>query len=92
MLPTALFFPQITNESKTRIEPINASNAMMNLLRQSWWLCYDPLAARQHAQTLTQMTYQCQSFRVFAGHDLLFEPELAGELFRAAITSKKYDQ
>ena len=55
-LPGALFFPQITNETKTRIEPISASTAMMNLLRQFWWLCYDPVAARQHTQVLTQLS------------------------------------
>ncbi len=84
--PAALFFPQITYESKTHIEPISPSNAMMNLLRQSWWLCYDPLAAHQHTHVLTQLTHQCQSFRVFAGHDLLMAPSLANELFRAALS------
>jgi hypothetical protein len=81
--PEILFFPQLTHETKTRIEPMSSSHAMMQLLRQSSWLCYDPVVAPPHIQILTNLVQQCQSFHLYAGHDLLQEPNLADALLRA---------
>ncbi len=83
--PQTLFFTELTHQSQTRIEAISSSAAMMGLLRQSSWLCYDPVVAHHHTQILTQLAHQGRAFRLYAGRDLLLQPELANELLRAYV-------
>ena len=83
--PRTLFFTELTHQSQTRIEAISGSAAMMGLLRQSSWLCYDPVVAHHHTQLLTRLAQQCQAFRLYAGRDLLLQPKLADELLRSYL-------
>ena len=83
--PCTLFFTELTQAAQTRIEAISSSAAMMGLLRQSSWLCYDPVVAHHHTQILTRLAQQCQAFRLYAGRDLLLQPKLADELLRSYL-------
>lgn len=83
--PSALFFTELTHQAQTRVEPISRSEAMLGLLRQSSWLCYDPHVAAAHTQALTRLTQQCQAFRLYAGQDLLLHPNYADTLLRSYL-------
>jgi hypothetical protein len=82
-VPQALFFTRLTHLPHSEVAPVPQSEAMMRLLRQSPWVCYDPVTASQQTQTLMQLAKQCQAFLLHAGRDLLEQPHRAEELLRS---------
>lgn len=80
--PAALFFTRLTYEARSSIEPLAPSESMLQLIRQSPWLCYDPRTAHVHTEVLKALSTQCRAYQLNAGRDLLLEPERADHLLK----------
>ncbi|NOT61347.1 MAG: hypothetical protein HOP19_14105 [Acidobacteria bacterium] len=80
LAPRHLVFPTLTHAAKSRLAPLTQAAAMMRLLRQSPWACFDPLTGRAHLQCLTQLAQSARSWELQAGRDLLEVPEAAAVL------------
>jgi hypothetical protein len=84
--PVVLLFPSITGEASTRIEKLSQSDAMMKLITACAWARYDRAVARDYLQVLAKLVKQSASWALYAGHDLLREPELAATLIGRCVT------
>jgi hypothetical protein len=75
-----VLFPQITGESKSRLEPMSSSEAIHQLIGQSMFF---PLW-REHTQRqitlLTALVKEASFYRLLAGTDIWESPACAGEL------------
>lgn len=81
--PTAIFFTKLSQA--TSVTPLAPSEAMLKLIRQCPWLCYDPAVAQDYTQVLLRLTQQCQAYQLLAGRDLLECPNRAHELLAAYL-------
>lgn len=78
--PHHLVFPTLTHEASSELAPLTQATAMMRLLRQSPWACFDPLTGKQHIALLTQLVHRTQAWELSAGRDLLEIPDCADKL------------
>lgn len=85
--PRALFFTRLTGQAESRVVALTPAEAMVGLLRQCPWTCYDPAAARVQAQVLARLVEQCRSYQLLTGRDLWVEPQRAAALFAACLNS-----
>lgn len=81
--PGAIFFPVITNEDKTEVRSLTASETMVRLLRLSPWACYDKPTANGHINILGKLARETVAFDIRAGTDLLENPTRASDLLLA---------
>ena len=80
--PAALFFSRLTFDATSSVERLAPAEAMLQLIRQSPWLCYDPRTAQTHTEILKQLTEQSPAYQLNAGRDLLLEPDAANRLLQ----------
>jgi hypothetical protein len=80
--PAALFFTRLTFDATSSVERLAPAEAMLQLIRQSPWLCYDPRTSQTHTNILKQLTGQAPAYQLNAGRDLLLEPEAAHRLLQ----------
>lgn len=78
--PRVLFFPQLTGDEETRINPISARAAMQQLVRFCPWATYDAHVAPDYLRALALLANQCRSYELLSGRDLLGDPARAAEL------------
>ncbi len=79
-VPRALCFPEITGESRSRIESLTRPEAMRRLIRHCPWASYDHGTGREHLGVLGLLAGQSSAFLLYGGRDLLDEPARAAEL------------
>jgi hypothetical protein len=68
--PSAIFFPEVTNEPGSRAERLGQGEAMALLIRMCPWASYDRAAARGHLSALSRLARSCDAYRLHAGTDL----------------------
>lgn len=78
--PRALLFTSVTGDQVTRVERIGKGEAMMNLVNFCPWTRFDPFSARGHLRALSLLVNQSSPYMLYAGQDILGEPELASRL------------
>ena len=78
--PSTLLFPLVTNEAKSRARHLSSLQTMARLLRMCPWACYDKSVAASHLSTLARLARQANGFELFAGEDLLHDPDFAARL------------
>ncbi|HEX3560255.1 MAG TPA: hypothetical protein VHU19_13700 [Pyrinomonadaceae bacterium] len=70
-VPSAIFFPSVTQEPSSRAERLSRRDAMALLIRMCPWAGYDRAAARGHLEALSRLAKSCSAYRLRAGTDLL---------------------
>ena len=76
--PAALVFPRITRAGASRLEPIPAHEALMELLPNV--LLTEPRACQAHLDALAQVTSVIPCYRLWTGDDFDELPALLGDL------------
>lgn len=84
--PRVIFFPQITDEAVTVINPLSAREAMQQLVRFCPWATYDVHTAPDYLRVLAQLANQCRSYELLAGRDLLRDAGTTAELLSRYMT------
>ena len=72
--PAILLFPRVMDIGPTRAVPLAASEAFLELLRQSPVVA-ECASARRHADVLSRLARQTRAFRIETGRDILENPE-----------------
>jgi len=85
--PCALLFPSVTQKAVTEIRRISAADAMMSLLRLCPWAVSDRPSSTKHLSMLANLAKACDSFELFAGTDLLDDPNKVAELCLSCVRS-----
>jgi hypothetical protein len=83
--PRYLVFPLLTPQAKSGLAEsglveLTQATALMRLLRQSPWACFDPLTGKAHLNVLTQLARSTQAYELRAGRDVLDVPDRAATL------------
>lgn len=81
-VPGAILFPTISDEPKSRIEPLNQLDALTRLIRQCPWATCDAAAAPHHLQALSKLAKQTRSYKLFAGRDVIESPAAVAQLIK----------
>jgi hypothetical protein len=68
--PDVILFPTVSNESRSRIEPVKQGDALARLIRQCPWATCDAAAAPMHLQALSKLVSQTRSYSFVAGRDV----------------------
>jgi hypothetical protein len=76
--PAALVFPRITRTATSRLEPIPANEALLELLPNV--LLTEPRACQAHLAALAQVTSATPCYRLWTGDDFDALPDLLGDL------------
>ena len=79
-LPRVILFPQIANETRSRIEPLKQADALTRLIRQCPWATCDTAAAPNHLNALLRLTKQSKSYSLVAGRDVFQSPAAIAEM------------
>lgn len=87
MIPRLLLLPEIAPHPQSRLEPASRLEAMSGLMRQSPLLHLCPRLAGPHMLVLKRLAEQTTPFRLFAGRDLLENPERLAVLLAPAVAS-----
>jgi hypothetical protein len=83
--PAVILFPEIGNESKSRIAPMEQSNALARLLEQCPWATCDVAAAPKHLKALSDLIRQTKSYSLSAARDIFDEPSSISDLLSQEI-------
>ena len=78
--PRVILFPQLTDEARSRIEPLKQADALVRLIRQCPWATCDTAAAPNHLNALSRLTNQSKSYSLAAGRDVFENPAAIAEL------------
>ena len=73
--PAWLFFPTLTAEPETRLEPLSSGEALPLLLPQSLAVMFDLEHAAGHLQALKLLLASARSFRLWSGTDIKADPD-----------------
>jgi len=73
--PAWMFFPSITAEPSTRLEPLRSGEALPFLLPQSLAVMFDREHASDHLRALKLLLSSARSFRLWSGTDIKADPE-----------------
>lgn len=84
-IPEVLFFPSITHEPVSRLRKLSPQDAMTRLIKICPWACYDKSTAREHLRVLGRLSKQCSAYELFAGHELLGNPEFTSAFINACL-------
>jgi hypothetical protein len=79
-VPRALCFPEVTGESESRLQRLTQAEAMMRLVEQCPWSCYDRQSSQHYLKVLSLLSRQANSYRLFAGRDILDDEGRAAAL------------
>lgn len=82
----ALFFPQLVDAEKTRVEKISPGAAMRHLMKHCPWATYDTYTAPDYLRVLARLANQCRAYELLAGRDLLLDPQLASDLLTPCLS------
>jgi hypothetical protein len=83
-LPRALYFASITGEKQSRIEEVGQSGALIRLVKLCPWASFD-VSARENLRMLSRLVRQARTYELFAGRDLLEDPDCAAALFASRV-------
>ena len=72
--PQLLLFPKIVDQPESQLVPINKSDALYHLLRQSSLNAYDTVQTPAHMDLLKNLVQQSRCYRFIAGKDVLLSP------------------
>jgi len=72
--PQWLFFPALTGEPVTRLEPLSSAQALPLLLPQSLSVMFDRGLAPEHLRALKLLLASARSFRLWSGTDIKSDP------------------
>jgi len=72
--PAWLFFPSLTAEPSSRLQPLSSGEALPLLLPQSLAVMFDREHAADHLQALKLLLASARSFRLFSGTDIKANP------------------
>jgi len=73
--PNILLFIRITKKPKTKISPVNYSEAIKHLILNSHQIMFDRSLAEKHLGILVNLLSQCLPFDAALGADILRKPE-----------------
>lgn len=77
--PSVILFPQISEESTSRIEPLSKAQALQTLLPHSL-LCFDRTISVRHFELLARLVETTTCYRLHFGRDVLDLPRLVDRL------------
>jgi hypothetical protein len=83
--PGVILFPEIRNEAKSRLAPMDQSNALARLIEQCPWATCDVAAAPMHLKALSDLIRQTKSYSLSAGRDIFEEPSSISDLLHQEI-------
>lgn len=87
--PRLLVLPEIMDASKSRVEPVDASTALGQLINQgAFFLIPDSEVADRHLTVLRRLIEQSHSYRLYAGRDALGESRTVHELLAPLLESR----
>ena len=72
--PAWLFFPSLTAEPHSRLQPLSSGEALPLLLPQSLAVMFDLKLAPEHLQALKRLLRSARSFRLWSGTDIKTDP------------------
>ncbi len=75
--PQQIIFPKIVPEPKTRLIPIDNTEALFQLMLQSGLLTSEAHRASKHLKVLTRLLHQTQTYQLLMGRDLKENPSLS---------------
>jgi hypothetical protein len=78
-VPKFLILPQIVDHSRSRLQPVSKTNALVGLIPQSLMVANKGIV-NHHLEILTQLVEECQCFRLLAGRDILDIPRLISDI------------
>lgn len=84
-VPSAVFFPVITNEPASRARRLTQAETMRGLLRMCPWACYDRPAATTHLGLLARLARQAKGFELHAGRDLFGDANYSSQYLRGLV-------
>jgi len=76
--PAALVFPSISHTETSRLEPMSAQGALLEMLPNV--LLTEPSACQAHLSALAQLSAQTPCYRLWTGRDFLDLPGMLGSL------------
>ena len=83
--PRVLIFPQLTGAAASRVERIAPPETLQHLLQETPLIAYDQKITRAQIQTMQRLAEQSQAWRLYAGRDLLEEPDCAARLLMSLL-------
>jgi len=83
--PAVILFPEISNESKSRITLMEQSNALARLIEQCPWATCDTAAAPNHLKALSDLIKQTKSYSLSAARDIFEAPSSISDLLSHEI-------
>lgn len=78
--PGTLLFPTITLDAESRLQRITPAEAMATLIRLCPWASYYTPTAERYLSLLNELARTAVAFQLFAGMDLLGNPERTSHL------------
>lgn len=66
--PSIMVFPQLAESEKTRVEPLEPTEALSESLRYGFFFM-DPSTAEQHFQVMALLTRRSRCYRLYSGSD-----------------------
>jgi hypothetical protein len=80
-VPRTMVFPMITGEPQSRTTQLTPTQTMSRLLRLCPWASYDKPTSVQHLQTLGALANGTTAYDLFAGTDILDDPNVVTKMF-----------
>jgi hypothetical protein len=80
-----IVFPEITKAERSTVNPLTAAESMQRLLRLCPWASYDQPTSAEHLRVLGLLANTTRAFAVFAGMDVVNDPNAAVEVLHNAI-------
>ena len=75
-----LIHPVLVSEPVSRMVPLSKLEALCVLMRESRFLFIRHASTGQHLHVLKYLVYQCRSYRLLAGRDLLDHPDSLSDI------------
>ncbi|MFN7945024.1 MAG: hypothetical protein U0Z53_06710 [Blastocatellia bacterium] len=85
--PRMLIFPQLTGAGASRVERMTPPETLRHLLQETPLIAYDQNITRAQIQTMQRLAEQAEAWRLYAGRDLLEEPDCAARLLTGLLSS-----
>ena len=89
--PRIILFPEIEDSPSSRLVEVDATQTLFELIGQSALVTLEPQRATDHIELLKSLLHQCQTYRLFAGHDLRDHPPLLSNMLTDLLHSSQYE-
>lgn len=86
--PNVLMLTRIVNSPTSRTRELNATEAMLHLIRLAPWSCYDRAVAPSFLELLATLVKQTTCLELLAGADLLGDPEFTARFLTAEVEKR----